>query len=439
MNPHPASPSDINYDVAVIGGGPGGAALAIFLARAGHRCIVFEQSKFPRYHIGESLVPHTYGIFDRLGLLPQLRASAFPVKHSVRFVSPGGKASVPFYFSETIPGDGARTWQVERSQFDCMMLDHARANGVEVHEQTSIDEVLFEGGRAVGVRVVPASGSRAEVRAKVVVDASGRVCVIGRQLGLRSELPELRKASAWGYFRGGKRLPGIDAGETTMFLIPGGGWFWYIPLPDDIVSVGIVADPEYVFSQSDDMEAAFVREVALCAPLAGRLAAAERVGPVRGSRHLAYLNRQTCGEGWVMIGDARAFLDPIYSSGLYLALGSAELAAQCIDEALKCGDVSAARLGRFEPALWKGVEVVRRLIHAFYDPAFSFMEFARRFPEQRAALIDCLVGDVIKDMSAFTAALAQMTPPPPPLGSNIAKPSVPVPAGAQCDCELANL
>ncbi len=421
MNTNPTSQPITNCDVAVIGGGPGGAALATFLARAGHHCVIFEQSKFPRYHIGESLIPHTHGIFDRLGLLPQLRASAFPVKHSVRFVSHGGKESVPFYFSETIPGERARTWQVERSQFDAMMLVHARVGGVEVHEQTSIDKVLFEDSRAVGVQTVSADGARSEVRAKVVVDASGRACIIGRQLGLRSPLPELRKASAWGYFRGGKRLPGIDAGETTMFLIPGGGWFWYIPLPDDMVSVGIVADPEYVFSQSDDMEAAFTREVALCAPLADRLSAATRVGPVRGSRHLAYLNRQTCGDGWVMIGDARAFLDPIYSSGLYLALGSAELAAQCIDDALKNNDVSAARLGAFEPALWKGVDVVRRLIHAFYDPNFSFPKFAERFPEHRAALIDCLIGDVIKDMSAFTAALEQMTPPPPPLGSNIPK------------------
>jgi flavin-dependent dehydrogenase len=429
MNTHPPPLAHTNCDVAVIGGGPGGAALATFLARAGHRCVIFEQSKFPRYHIGESLIPHTHGIFHRLGLLPQLRASAFPVKHSVRFVSPGGKESVPFYFSETIAGERARTWQVERSQFDTMMLDHARASGVEVHEQTSIDQVLFDGGRAIGVRTVSADGTRAEVRSKVVADASGRACIIGRQLGLRRPLPELRKASAWGYFRGGKRLPGIDAGETTMFLVPSGGWFWYIPLPDDMVSVGIVADPEYVFSESDDMEAAFTRKVAQCAPLADRLSAATRVGPVRGSRHLAYLNLQTCGEGWVMIGDARAFLDPIYSSGLYLALGSAELAAQCIDDALKNNDVSAARLGAFEAALWKGVDVVRRLIHAFYDPNFSFPKFAERFPEHRAALIDCLVGDVIKDLSAFTAALEQMTPPPPPLGSNIPKPSVPELAG----------
>lgn len=419
MNANPSPASNVHHDVAVIGGGPGGAALAALLARAGHRCVIFEQSKFPRYHIGESLIPHTHGIFERLGLLPQLRASAFPVKHSVRFVSSSGKESTPFYFSETIAGERARTWQVERSQFDGLMLDHARANGVEVYHRVSIDNVLFEGGRAVGVRAVLQDGSRTEIRSKVVVDASGRACVIGRQLGLRHDLPELRKASVWGYFRGGQRLPGIDAGETTMFLIPGGGWFWYIPLPDDIVSVGIVADPEYLFSDSDDREAIFTREVARCASLADRLTSAQRVGPVRGIRQLAYLNRQTCGDGWVMIGDARAFLDPIYSSGLYLALGSAELAAQCIDDALRAGDVCAARLGRFEPALWKGVDVVRRLIHAFYDPNFSFAKFAERFPEHRAALIDCLVGDVIKDMSAFTAALAQMTPPPTPLGANL--------------------
>jgi flavin-dependent dehydrogenase len=410
---------NVHFDVVVIGGGPGGAALATFLARAGHRCILFEREKFPRYHIGESLIPHTHGIFERLGFLPKLRASSFPVKHSVRFVSPNGKESTPFYFSETIAGERARTWQVERSLFDRMLLGHARAHGVEAFERIGVDKVLFENDRAVGVQTVAANGACAEVGAKVVVDASGRACVIGHQLGLRSPLPELRKASAWGYFRGGKRLPGIDAGETTMFLIPGGGWFWYIPLPDDMVSVGLVADPEYVFSEGDDLEAALTRELRRCAPLADRLSAATRVGPVRGSRHLAYLNRRTCGDGWVMIGDARAFLDPIYSSGLYLALGSAELAARCIDDALKHHDFSSARLGAFEPALWKGVDVVRRLIHAFYDPNFSFPKFVERYPQHRAALIDCLVGDVIKDLSAFTAALEQMTPPPPPLGSNL--------------------
>ena len=186
-------------------------------------------------------------------------SSHFPVKHSVRFVSADGHEATPFYFSETIEGDRARTWQVERSEFDVMMLDHARESGVHVRD-AGVKEVLFENNKAVGVRLNGSTNGE-ELRAKVVVDASGRACVIGRQLHLREELQDLRKASAWGYYRGGKRLPGIDAGETTMFMIPGGGWFWYIPLPDDMVSVGIVADPHYLLGDSDDMETAFLREV----------------------------------------------------------------------------------------------------------------------------------------------------------------------------------
>ncbi len=372
-------------------------------------------------------MPHTYGILDRLGFLPKLKSSAFPEKFSVRFVSPDGQEATPFYFSETIAGDGARTWQVERSLFDRMMLDHARELGVEVREGVVVERVLFDGDRATGVAL--AGGAEGQtVSARVVVDASGRGTVIGRQLGLKGDVPGLRKASLWCYYRGGLRLPGIDAGETTMFLIPGGGWFWYIPLPDDIVSVGIVADPGYLFGAGEAPDAIFEREAARCAPLGERLASAERVGPVRGLRQLAYLNRKTCGDGWVMIGDARAFLDPIYSSGLFLALGSAELAANCIEDALAADDPSASRLGAFEAALSDGLDAVRRLIHAFYDPNFSFGEFADRFPEQRRSLIDCLVGDVVKDMSSFKQALAQMSAPPPPLSESVPLPSSVTPA-----------
>jgi flavin-dependent dehydrogenase len=239
--------------------------------------------------------------------------------------------------------------------------------------------------------------------------------LIGNQLGLKGDVPGLKKASIWGYYRGGKRLSGIDEGETTIFRTRSGGWFWYIPLPNDVVSVGVVDAPETLFAEGGDEQQIFLREVERCQPLAERLVNATRVGPIRGSKQLAYVNRQTCGDGWVMIGDARAFLDPIYSSGLFLALASAELAAECIHDALTTDDVSAARLGKFEPALWAGVEVIRRLIYAFYDPQFSFAEFAKRFPDQRAALIDCLVGDVLKDMTSFTESLAQMAPLPPPL------------------------
>lgn len=402
--------SNESYDAVIIGGGPAGAALGTFLQRQRHRCLILENSTYPRYHIGESLIPHTYGTLDRLGLLPKLRASDFPPKYSVRFVSPSGKESQPFYFSETIPGEGAQTWQVERSEFDRICLDHARENGVEVRMATAAEEVLFDGGRATGVRARSRHGAPYQIRAKVVVDASGRRCVIGTQLGLREGVPGLRKASLWSYYRGGKRLDGIDAGETTVFMIPERGWFWYIPLPNDIVSVGIVASPEYLLSDSDDSEAVFLREVDKCAALKERLSQATRSDSVRGIGELAYRNRQVAGNGWVMIGDAAAFLDPIYSSGLFLALCSAELAAASVHEGLTAGNLSADKLGAFAGPLQRGVEVIKRLIFAFYDPNFSFGEFARKYPQHRPALIDCLVGDIInKDMGSFLSALDEMS------------------------------
>ena len=405
-----------SYDVAVIGGGPAGAAVATLLQRQGHRCLILESSQFPRYHIGESLIPHTHATFDRLGLLPKLRKSHFPVKHSVRFVAPSGAEATPFYFSETINGERAHTWQVERSEFDQLCLDNARDSGVDIRMQTRVTGVNFEGDQAVGVRAQSDGNTPYDISARVVVDASGRATIIGRQLGLKTDVPGLDKASIWTFYQGGQRGEGIDAGETTVFMIPERGWFWYIPLPDDIISVGIVADPGYLFRDSSRFEDVFPPEVERCQALSEWLTDAHPIGPVRGIRRLAYLNRQVVGNGWVMVGDSAGFLDPVYSSGLFLALASGELAADCIHEALLADNLSAKKLGTFVQPLWEGVEVIYRLIRAFYEPTFSFRRFAERFPNQRAALIDCLIGDVVgKDMNSFLAALAEMSPPPAPL------------------------
>jgi flavin-dependent dehydrogenase len=285
-----------------------------------------------------------------------------------------------------------------------------------VRSETTVEKVLFNGDRAVGLQVRLPNGRIETISSRVVVDASGRATVLGNQLSLKEQVPGLNKATVWSYYRSGQRLEGLDGGETTVFMLPGRGWFWYIPLPDDVVSVGVVADPAYLFDESTDFETVYLREVERCRPLKARLSAATRCGPVRGLRRMAYRNRQVAGDGWIMIGDAAAFLDPIYSSGLYLALASAELAAGRIHDALTVDDCSAVRLGAYVPSLMAGVEIIRRLIHAFYDPSFSFREFVERFPEQKPALIDCLIGDVVnKDMNSFLQALATMTPPPAPL------------------------
>ena len=198
-----------SFEVVVAGGGPAGAALAALLARDGHRCLILERANFPRYHVGGSLIPHTYGIFDRLGLLPKLKASHFPEKHSVRFVTASGEESTPFYFSERLPDAASRTWQVERSEFDRMLLDHAREQGVEVREGARAEGVLFENDRAVGARVAE-GGQTHDLPARVIVDATGAATLIGRQLGLRSDIPTLRKGVLWAYYQGGARLAGAS-------------------------------------------------------------------------------------------------------------------------------------------------------------------------------------------------------------------------------------
>lgn len=409
-----ATPAIEHYDVAVVGGGPAGAALATLLQRQGHECVILESSPFPRYHIGESLIPNSYGVLDRLGLIPRLQEAHFPRKYSVRFVSPTGEETHPFYYFEAVRGDRAQTWQVDRSEFDALCLENARDSGVLVRSRARVDGILFEGEQAVGVQARLSTGRTCEMRARVVVDASGRATVIGSQLGLKQPIPGLNKTALWSYYRGGLRLPGIDAGETTVFILPRRGWFWYIPLPNDLVSVGIVADPDYLFDEGDDFTEVFLREVWRCEPLRLRLESATRSSHVRGYRRLAYRNQAFAGNGWVMVGDAAAFLDPIHSAGLFLALTSAEMAAGCVHDALESGDTTAERLGAFTSPLTQGVEVIRRLIHAFYDPAFSFREFVDRFPDQKADLIDCLVGDVFnRNLTALLGALATMTPPPP--------------------------
>lgn len=403
-----------SYDVIVIGGGPAGSTLAALLQRQGHSCLVLNSSKFPRYHVGESMIPQTYGTLERLGLLPKMRASHFPVKHSVRFVGRSGTEADPFYFSETIEGERAQTWQVERSEFDEMCVNLAIEAGAEVRTGARVLKVLFKGDQAVGVTVqLDGDEQSRDIQARVVVDASGRTTFLGKQLGLKEDVPELEKASMWTYYRGGKRREGIDEGETTVFMIEDRGWFWYIPLPDDLVSVGVVGSPEYLFDEGYDFEKIFLREVKRCEPLTPLLEKAHQIDQVRGIRKLAYINREVVGDGWVMIGDAAGFLDPIYSSGLFLALASAELAADCIHQAFEKDDLSAEQLGAFVTPLWDGVDVIWRLISAFYDPTFSFGKFVKRFPNQRSALIDCLVGDVVgKDMRPFVDALAQMSVPP---------------------------
>ncbi len=386
-------------EVVVIGGGPGGATASTLIAQAGHRVRLFEREQFPRFHIGESLIPETYWILKRLNMLPKMRASHYVKKYSVQFVGASGRLSEPFYFVDHKPHECSQTWQVRRSEFDRLMLDNAREHGVEVNESVRVLEILFDGQRAVGVRIADAQGRESEVRADVIVDASGQSSMIMSRLGLREWDPLLKKAALWTYWQGAYRDTGRDEGATIVMQTAGRrGWFWYIPLHDDIVSVGVVADYEYLFKNrvDKDYEKIYFEQVAACAGLKNRFDGAQRVTDFYAAKEYSYRSRKAAGDGWVLVGDAFGFLDPLYSSGVLLALKSGQLAADAVNEGLAAGDTSASQLGKWEPDFVRGMDRMRRLVCEYYE-GFSFGAFVKRHPDFKGHLTDLLIGDLFKD------------------------------------------
>src|SRR5215472_5477799 len=235
-------PTYSTYDAIVIGGGPSGSTAAAVLAQKGRKVVLLEKEKFPRYHIGESLIPYTYFPLKRVGMIEQMKRSHFPKKYSVQFVSINGKQSQPFYFFQQLHHEAADTWQVLRSEFDQMLLNNARSKGAAVLEETLVKDAIEENGGVAGVVASSRNGIRHEFRAPVTIDATGRdAFTLGRR-GWRVRDPRLNKIAVWTYYKGALRDPGIDEGATTVAYVPDKGWFWYIPLPDDVISVGIVAE-----------------------------------------------------------------------------------------------------------------------------------------------------------------------------------------------------
>jgi len=384
-------------DVVVIGGGPAGSTCSTLLAQHGCRVELFERERFPRFHIGESLIPETYWVLKRLNMLPKMQASHFVKKYSVQFVNASGKLSAPFYFWDNKPHECSQTWQVARSEFDQMMLDNAREHGVTVHEGVRVLDVMFENQRAVGVTVRDEDGTRREVRAKVVVDASGQAGLIQNRLRLRVWDPVLNKGAIWTYWEGAYRDTGRDEGATMVLQTANRkGWFWYIPQHDNIVSVGVVAPFDYLFKNRGPYEQTYEEEVERCAAVKQRVSSGRRVTGYFATKDYSYRATRVAGDGWVMIGDAWGFLDPLYSSGVLLALKSGEFAADAVVEGLKSGDTSGQQLGKWGPVFNEGVDRMRRLVCEYYD-GFSFGAFVRHYPELRGTVTDLLIGDLFTD------------------------------------------
>jgi flavin-dependent dehydrogenase len=387
----------VDPDVVVIGGGPAGATASALVAQRGHRVTLFERERFPRFHIGESLIPETYWVLRRLGMLPKMQKSHFVKKYSVQFVNAGGRLSAPFYFWDNKPHECSQTWQVVRSEFDKMMLDNAREQGVEVREGARVLEVLFDGDRALGVTVRDEDGSVREVRSRVVVDASGQVGLIQNRRRLRVWDPLLNKGAIWTYWQGAYRDSGRDEGATMVLQTADRqGWFWYIPQHDDMVSVGVVAPFDYLFKGRRGYAETYEEEVARCPEVERRVGGARRVTGYFATKDYSYRATRVAGDGWVLVGDAFGFLDPLYSSGVLLALRSGEMAADAICEGFLKDDTSAAQLGHWGPLFNQGVDRMRRLVCEYYE-GFSFGRFVKEYPHLQGTVTDILIGDVFND------------------------------------------
>lgn len=399
-----------SQDVLIIGAGPAGASTAAILAENGHKVLIVEKAKFPRYHVGESLIPFTFGPLERLGMIPKMRGSHFVKKYSVSFVQPDGRRSQPFYFhtrydKETV----AQTWQVMRSEFDQMLLDNAREKGAEVMEETTVIQLLKnDSGRVIGVEVKTKDGQVKHLHAALVVDASGKEAFASNRQGWRIGDPYLNKVAIWTYYKGSKRAEGMDEGGTTIAFVPEKGWFWHIPMHSDMVSVGIVAEGKYLTRGGiKDMKEMFYREIGENQWIQEHLSTGTCTGEFWITSEYSRHSKYGASPGLLLVGDAFAFLDPVFSSGVMLAIKSGVMAADAIHEAFVAQDMSPERFAAYGQNIRQGIENMRKLIYAFYDPNFSFKDVVMQYPETGPEITDCLSGDINKDYSNLWSRISE--------------------------------
>ncbi|MDQ1091009.1 flavin-dependent dehydrogenase [Xanthomonas sacchari] len=385
-------------DVLVIGGGPAGCAAAIVLAQRGWRVTVLEKDHHPRFHIGESLLPMNMPILQRLGVLEQVRAIGV-LKLGADFPNDAGGYNT-FRFAHALGAQSDFALQVPRADFDRVLCAHARAVGADVHEGVRVEAVQLD-GEAPTVQARSAEGVR-HYRPRYLIDASGRDTFLGNKLKLKRANPRHQSAALFSHFRGVARRPGEDAGNISIYR-HAHGWMWLIPLPDDVMSVGAVCDPQYMKTrQGCDSEAFLLRTLALNPDVVARMAGAQRVAPVHATGNYAYECTRMSGPRWLMLGDAYAFVDPMFSSGVYLAMHSAERGAAMVDAALR-DPASEARLQRrLERHLRGGLDEFKWFIYRFTSPTMREL-FAqpRNVLQVEQAVVAMLAGDVFDNRAVL--------------------------------------
>jgi halogenation protein CepH len=409
-----------HVDVVVVGGGPGGSTLAALVAMQGNRVVVLEKEKFPRWQIGESLLPPTvHGVCRLTGVADELAQAGFTVKRggTQRWGTSAEPWTFSFSVSQKMTGQTSFAYQVERSKFDKILLDHARRMGADVREECTVTEVLSGTGRVEGVTYTDATGATRQIRSKYVVDASGNKSRIYKEVGgIRKYSEFFRSLALFGYFTGGKRLPPPNSGNILSAAFDS-GWFWYIPLRPDLTSVGAVVRREMASRIQGDPEEALFSLIAECPIISDYLKDAKRVtdgqyGQLRVRKDYSYHNTKFWRPGMVLIGDAACFIDPIFSSGVHLATYSGLLAARSINSVLTERVDEQTAFHEFEQRYRREFGVYYEFLMAFYDMHVSESSYfwsAKKVLKNSTSELESFV-ELISGVSSGEAALAPAEP-----------------------------
>ena len=377
------------YDVAIIGGGPAGSTAAALLARAGRRVIVFEREKFPRFHIGESLLPFSMKAFTRLGLHEKFSRAGFMKKFGGEIVGACSESGTKFYFKDGYRSQTDHAYQVTRGDFDKVLLDHAVECGAEVHEETSVDQVEFSNDEVeLGIKC---NGSFHSIRARYVIDASGRTSVLGRKFKIKKTYDHLQKLSIFAHYDGVWRAEGID-GTLTVLIRAIDRWFWLIPLSAERTSVGVVLDSE-AFRNSKLRAEDFLEQALSEQPIiAKRMTDARRVSQVYVEADFSYRSERLHGDRWLLAGDAAGFIDPIFSSGVFLAVFSGELCADVLNEVLDHPRKARRLFAGYERAVNRAMDIYLRFVNAWYTKEFIEVFLAPRNILGLAPAVNAVLG-----------------------------------------------
>lgn len=384
---------ETSCDVLVIGGGPAGSTIATLLAQHGRDVLMLEKSKHPRFHIGESLLPMNMPLFEQLGVAEEVKRIGI-VKLGAEFVSPWHGAPVMIDFNDAWDNTYPSAYQVRRDEFDDILFKNAVSKGARAIEECKVTDIKFQTGAETRVTAMGKDGQAQRIRAKFVVDASGRDTFLSNHFGMKHRNKKHNSAAIFGHFSGAKRLEGEVEGNISLFWFDH-GWFWFIPLSDGNTSVGATCWPYYMKSRKTDTTQFLLDTIAMCPALAERMKDAKLESPVTATGNFSYLSERSSGENYILLGDAFAFIDPVFSSGVFLAMNSAFIGAKTVETCLSKPQEAARALKEFDKAMAHGPKIFSWFIYRITTPAMrNLLMYEGSDSKIKKALISVLIGDV---------------------------------------------